>query len=91
MSGGVFVEGLPRDRVALVADGDVNLSGATTMDVISDDGIRVWVDGTLLIDKWSVHESELDHAKLIAGKHHIKIEYFEQTGWQELQVRFRRD
>jgi nitrous oxidase accessory protein NosD len=91
ISGGVFVDGLPRDRVALVADGDVNLSSAVTMDVISDDGIRVWVDGKPVIDKWSVHESELDHAKLIAGKHHIKIEYFEQTGWQELQVRFRRD
>jgi parallel beta-helix repeat protein len=91
MSGGVFQEGLPRDRVALVATGDVKLAGDVTMDVISDDGIRVWVDGKLVIDKWSVHESELDHAKLIAGKHHIKIEYFEQTGWQELQVRFRRD
>ncbi len=91
ISGGVFLEGLPRDRVALVADGDVTLSSPVTMDVISDDGIKVWIDGKIVIDRWSVHESELDHATLIAGRHHIKIEYFEQTGWQELQVRFRRD
>lgn len=89
-SGGVFIDGLPRDRVALEADGDVSLSGAVTMDVISDDGVIVWVDGKLAIDRWSVHESELDHASLAAGRHHIKIKYFEQTGWQELQVRFRR-
>ena len=45
ISGGVFLEGLPRDRVALVAEGDVVLSETVTMDVISDDGVRVWVDG----------------------------------------------
>jgi parallel beta-helix repeat protein len=90
-SGGVFIDGLPRDRVALEAEGNVSLSGAVTMDVISDDGIRVWIDGKLAIDRWSVHESELDHAPLAAGRHHIKIEYFEQTGWEELQVRFRRN
>jgi hypothetical protein len=91
ISGGTFIDGLPRDRVALVAEGRVTLDAATTMDVISDDGAKVWVDGVLVIDRWSVHESELDHASLFAGRHHIKIEYFEQTGWQELQVRFRRD
>lgn len=91
ISGGVFVEGLPRDRVALSAETDLTAPVDLVMDVISDDGVKVWVDGKLVIDKWSVHESELDHAKLIAGKHHIKIEYFEQTGWQELSVRFRRD
>jgi parallel beta-helix repeat protein len=89
-SGGTFIEGLPRDRVAIVADGDVDLATGVMMDVISDDGIRVWVDGALVIDRWSVHESELDQVAIARGKHHIKIEHFEQTGWQELSVRFRR-
>ncbi|TAK16266.1 MAG: hypothetical protein EPO35_05670, partial [Acidobacteria bacterium] len=91
ISGGTFIEGLPRDRVALVATGDVRLDADVTMDVIADDGVRVWIDGKLAIDGWSVHESELDHATLARGRHRIRIEYFEQTGWQELQVRFRRD
>ena len=91
ISGGVFVEGLPRDRVALAAEGHLTLSSAVTLDVISDDGVRVWIDGKLVIDRWSVHESALDHARIARGRHRIKIEYFEQTGWQELQVRFRRD
>ena len=92
ISGGVMIEGLPRDRYALNAEGTITLPvGDYWMDVISDDGIRVWVDGKRVIDKWSVHESALDQAKLTAGKHQIRVQYFEQTGWAELQVRFRRD
>ena len=95
ISGGILIpgiDGLPRDRFALVADGTVRLpAGDYTLDVISDDGIKVWIDGTLVIDKWSVHESELDQVKVSGGTHRIKVQYFEQTGWAELQVRFRRD
>jgi nitrous oxidase accessory protein NosD len=92
ISGGVVIDGLPRDQFALVADGTVNLpAGDYALDVISDDGIKVWLDGKLVIDKWSVHESELDQVKLARGKHRITVQYFEQTGWAELQVRFRRD
>ena len=91
-SGGVMIDGLPRDKYALIADGTVTLpAGKYTMDVISDDGIKVWIDGTLVIDRWSVHESELDHAALAGGTHKIKVQYFESTGWSELAVRFRRD
>lgn len=95
ISGGILIpgiEGLPRDRFALIADGTVTLpSGNYSLDVISDDGIKVWIDGNLVIDKWSVHESELDQVKLAGGAHRIRVQYFEQTGWAELQVRFRRD
>ena len=87
-----MIDGLPRDRFTLIAEGAVRLpAGNYTLDVISDDGIRVWVDGRLVIDKWLVHESELDQVKLAGGAHRIKVQYFEQTGWAELQVRFRRD
>lgn len=92
ISGGVMIDGLPRDRFALIADGNVNLpNGDYMLDVISDDGIKVWLDGKLVVDKWSVHESVLDQVKLPSGKHRIQVQSFEQTGWAELQVRFRRD
>ncbi len=92
VSGGVMIDGLPRDRFALIADGNVALpSGDYWLDIISDDGIKVWLDGKLVVDKWSVHESVLDQVKLTGGKHRISVQYFEQTGWAELQVRFRRD
>jgi nitrous oxidase accessory protein NosD len=92
MGGGVIIEGLPRDRVALVADGTVTLPpGRYVLDVISDDGVKVWLDGKLVVDRWAVHESELDHVTITGGRHTIKVQYFEQSGWAELQVRFRRD
>jgi len=92
ISGGELIEGLPRDRFTLIADGNVTLpNGDYWLDIISDDGVKVWLDGKLVVDKWSVHESELDQIKVSGGAHRIRVQYFEQTGWAELQVRFRRD
>lgn len=48
----------------------------------SDDGIRVWVDSTRIIDNWTVHAEETNTAvvELAEGQHNIVVEYFEQTG-----------
>jgi hypothetical protein len=87
MSGRAIVDGVPPDRVALTADGDVDLpAGSYTLRTISDDGIRVYVDGTRVIDRWTEHESALDTAALAAGRHHVRVEYFELTGFAELRV-----
>lgn len=49
----------------------------------SDDGIRVWIDGNLVIDSW-IRQSGQERKgsiHLIAGKlHDIKVEYFEYQG-----------
>ena len=87
MSGRAIADGVPPDRVALTADGDVDLpSGRYTIRTISDDGIRVFVDGTRVIDRWTEHESALDTAPVAAGRHHLRVEYFELTGFAELRV-----
>jgi len=91
VTGGVLGPGLPRDHVALRAEGSVTLpSGAFDLMVISDDGVRVWVDDRLVVDRWSVHESVLDRAPIAGGRHRLRVEYFEESGWAELQVRFQR-
>jgi hypothetical protein len=88
---GSLSEGLPRDRVAMRAEGQVDLpAGDYRLDVISDDGIRMWIDGRLVIDRWNIHGSELDQVQVPAGRHRIRLEYFEATGWSELKVRVRR-
>jgi hypothetical protein len=46
---------------------------------ISDDGIRVWIDGRLVIDNWTDHSPTTDtgHINLEAGRRYsIRIEYF---------------
>ena len=73
--------------MALVAEGDVELpQGRYAIRTISDDGIRVFVDEKPVIDRWTEHESALDAAPLTAGRHHLRVEYFELTGFAELRV-----
>jgi hypothetical protein len=87
LSGGSLENGLPRDRFALVADGTANLpAGDYTIQTISDDGVRVWVDGNLLIDAWDPHESRIDRAHLTGGTRRIKVHYYEATGWAEMKL-----
>jgi hypothetical protein len=78
---------LPLERWALEAHGEVTLpEGTYQIRTISDDGIRLWVDGKLVIDRWSVHESAVDTAALSAGKHQLRVQYFQADGWTELRV-----
>jgi parallel beta-helix repeat protein len=79
--------GLPQEKWAAVATGAVNLgSGTFSVRTISDDGVRVWIDGTLAIDNWKPHESEVDYAPLSAGRHDIRVEYVQVGGWTELRL-----
>lgn len=48
----------------------------------SDDGIRVWINGELIIDEWYEHSLLTVNANvyLDAGSHDIRVEYFENSG-----------
>ncbi len=78
---------LPRERWALEAAGSVTLpAGDYQLRSISDDGIRVWVDGALVIDRWSPHESQVDTVALGGGRHELTVQYYQVDGWTELRV-----
>lgn len=79
--------GLPRERWALEATGTVTLpSGTYTLRTISDDAVRVWVDGALVIDNWTPHESHVDVAPLSGGRRELRVEYYQVDGWTELRL-----
>jgi len=79
--------GLPRENFALEATGSVDLApGEYTQRTISDDGVRVWVDGTLVIYDWKPHESAIDSAPLIGGHHDLRVQYYQGDGWYELRL-----
>ncbi|MFN2383813.1 MAG: right-handed parallel beta-helix repeat-containing protein [Gemmatimonadota bacterium] len=79
--------GLPLERWALTAESTVELPpGAFELQTISDDGVRVWVDGALVIDRWTPHESLVATAPLTGGRHAIRVEYYQVDGWVELRV-----
>jgi hypothetical protein len=81
------ITALPPERFAAVATTSVNLAaGEYTLRTISDDAVRVWVDGRLVVDNWKPHESLVDHAPIAAGRHDIRVEYVQVDGWAELRV-----
>jgi len=50
----------------------------------SDDGVRLWVNGDLVIDNWTAHSATWDNSDTItltAGeRYNIKMEFFDRTG-----------
>ena len=87
LSGGVVEEGVARDRFALVAEGTLGLPpGDYTLQVISDDGARVWADGKLVLDAWAPHESRVDRVDLPGGTRKLRVEYYEVGGWAEIRL-----
>lgn len=78
---------LPAERWALEATGTVILApGTYSLRTISDDAVRVWMDGALVIDAWTPHESRVDVAPLAAGRHELRVEYYQVSGWTELRL-----
>lgn len=81
------IQELPLEHWGLEATTSVSLPpGTYQLRTISDDGIQVWIDGRLVIDNWSVHESVVDTAALSSGRHDLRVRYFQDNGWAELRV-----
>jgi hypothetical protein len=91
-----FVWGMAAPAAGLPADGFSARwtralaleSGTYRFHVTADDGVRVWLDGTLLIDQWREAPSVTYSADrtLAAGNHAVRIEYYENAG--AAQIRF---
>ena len=57
-----------------------------------DDGVRVWVDGVLVIDFWRIGPAQTvtcDHY-LSPGNHTIKVEYFQAEGVALMYLKYAR-
>jgi hypothetical protein len=57
-------------------------AGTYALSVISDDGVRVAIDGQVVIENWTWHAAARDEARLelAAGEHTIELEYFQIDG-----------
>ncbi len=57
-------------------------AGDWTFTTITDDGVRLWVDGTLVIDDWNFQAAQQNVAivTLNAGLHRVHMEYFQGGG-----------
>jgi len=67
-------------------------SGAYRFSYRSDDGVRIWVDSTLVVDDWRDRQaawSFVDHV-ISRGSHHVRVEYYDRTGGAAVQVGWER-
>jgi hypothetical protein len=54
----------------------------------SDDGVRMWLDGELLVDHWDIHVPATDEVIVeLGGKHELEIQHFEGGGFATLSFR----
>lgn len=61
--------------------------------VYSDDGVRLWVNGELIIDNWTAHSPAFDTGtiSLVAGQmYDIRLEYYENGGEAAVTLEWRR-
>lgn len=77
--------GVPADNYSVRWTGKVQArhAGAHQFHSVSDDGVRLWVDGRLLIDNWTLHSQTEDTGSisLLPGRYYdIVMEYFDGTG-----------
>ncbi|NUN70180.1 MAG: glycoside hydrolase family 3 C-terminal domain-containing protein [Bacteroidetes bacterium] len=78
-------EGFGKDKFSVRWTGTLrpDRSGTFELTTASDDGIRLWLDGKLLIDFWSDHGVDVRTASvaLQAGRSYsLKVEYYENGG-----------
>jgi len=91
ISGRAMMPDLPPDRLAMRSEAVVTLpAGDYELVAITDDGIRVWLDEKLVLERWDIHGSVVDRIPVSAGRHAIRLEYFENSGWAELKIFLRR-
>jgi serine/threonine protein kinase len=83
-------DGGPADQFSIRWTGGVRApaKGRYLVDVQSDDGVRVFVGGRLIISNWTAHAPTTDAAicDLDAGFYPLQVEYFQQGGGAFLRV-----
>jgi|GEM_PF-4844194 len=66
------------------------VTGAYTFTTLSDDGIRLWVNGNQIINNWTDHASSTDNSttvNLIAGQPvSILLQYYQNGGYTQAQL-----
>lgn len=85
--------GLGNDRFSVRWTGTFDFDkGPYNFVAISDDGVRVWLDDTQIINRWQEQglTPNLATRQVSAGKHTLRIEYYEHEGGAAAQFRWLR-
>ena len=86
---GVPATGMPSDSFSVRWTRSVNLEeGVYRFYARVDDGVRLWVDESQVIDRWreGAAETYAGEVLLAAGQHLLRVEYFEHATVAEIAV-----
>jgi len=89
--GGSTVRSIGSDHFSVRWAGRFNFAGGDYWFVATaDDGVRVWVDGELIINQWRLQGATEFQAmrNLTPGLHDVKVEYFENVGGAVARLRW---
>jgi endoglucanase len=83
-------QGVNRDNFSIIAESNTYFdNGLYRFSIAADDGVRVYIDNVLVLDKWQNQSATYEFNKqLSSGVHKIKIEYYELNGGARLQFDF---
>ncbi|HUU97081.1 MAG TPA: right-handed parallel beta-helix repeat-containing protein [Phycisphaerae bacterium] len=83
-----FPEGVPRSHFAIVASTQIKLAGGRyRLSTLSDDGLRLFLDGKEVISRWNHHGPTPDRTEveIAAGVHEFVIHYCQESGASALE------
>ena len=86
--------GVPADRFSVRWTGTVQAaaSGSYRFQTVSDDGVRLWINGVPLVSNWTLHGATTDTSATInlqAGvRYAVRLEYYENTGNTAMRLRW---
>lgn len=86
---GQFVKGVPATYFATIAEGTLEIApGDYTLEITSDDGCRVFLDGKQVIaGAWKYQGPTTYTATVkLGGKHTLRVEHFQIDGYATLKV-----
>jgi len=85
------VSGVTADYFSARFTGDFNfVGGKYRFTATSDDGIRIFLDGNLILNQWHATSARTYTADVDVsqGNHHLKVEYFEEKGAAVCKVKW---
>jgi len=93
---GAPAAGMPANQFSVRWTGSITIpsSGSYRVRTVSDDGVRLWLDGTQRINNWSNHATSTNTSDTIsftAGQRvAVTLEYFENGGQAVMQLQWLR-
>ena len=64
------------------------VAGPYTVAASADDGIKLWLDNVVAVDRWTNTTASSVTRTMTAGNHDVKVEYYENAGGASARFRW---